>query len=76
MFINCVTDVFPWLKQLLSDYMSHEMFIHVYFAIKLSCKVEGMNYLKKNDSLKDETSSKMRSNVTIYIYIYISVDTV
>ncbi len=30
-----------WLKHLLSDYMSHEMFIHVYFTLKLVVKRKG-----------------------------------
>ncbi len=35
---SCFIDIFPWLKRWLSNYMWHEMFIHVYFVLKLVVK--------------------------------------
>ncbi len=38
---SCFNDVFPWLKQWLSNCMRHDLFIHVYFTFKLVVKNKG-----------------------------------
>ncbi len=38
LYISCFIDIFPWLKQWLGDYMRHDMFIHVYFSLKVVVK--------------------------------------
>ncbi len=40
-FVYKLFDVFPQLKHRLSDYVRHEMFIHVYFVLKLLVKRKG-----------------------------------
>ncbi len=41
LFTSCFIDVFPQLKHWLSDYVRHDMFIHVYFTLKLVVKRKG-----------------------------------
>ncbi len=41
LFTSCFIDIFVLLKHRLSDYMRGEMFIHVYFMLKLEVE-EGM----------------------------------
>ncbi len=44
LFTSCFNDVFPRLKHWLSDYMRHEMFIHVYFMLNLEVKRKGWSH--------------------------------
>ncbi len=41
LFTSCFNHVFPRLKHYMSNYVRGEMFIHVYFSIKLVIKRKG-----------------------------------